>query len=247
MRWSSGCRWKPSARTRAGSSRRGTTSPNVTIRPAGCAASASPCGPAVALDEVVECQHHEQLLNVAFVGREFDLVCPYDTSALPTDVVDEALRSHPFTGGGSTRHANPTFALDVTNETELSAPPSDAQSVPFGLESLRQVRQMVEADGTRLNLGRARIDDLILAVSEAATNSVQYGNGGVFSLWCDADRLVCEIRDGGRLTDPMVGRRRPSADAPRGRGVWMVHQMCDLVQIRSMDGRTTVRLAMELN
>ena len=119
--------------------------------------------------------------------------------------------------------------------------------MPFGLESLRQVRQMVEADGTRLNLGRARIDDLILAVSEAATNSVQYGNGGIFSLWCDADRLVCEISDGGRLTDPMVGRRRPSADAPRGRGVWMVHQMCDLVQIRSMDGRTTVRLAMELN
>ena len=76
---------------------------------------------------------------------------------------------------------------------------------------------------------------------------MQYGSGGVFSLWSEAGRLVCEIRDRGRMFDPMVGRRRPSADAPRGRGVWMVHQMCDLVQIRSASDGTTVRLAMELN
>jgi hypothetical protein len=47
-------------------------------------------------EELVECQRHEALLNVAFAGAEsFDLVCPYDTTALPDDVVAEALRSHP--------------------------------------------------------------------------------------------------------------------------------------------------------
>jgi anti-sigma regulatory factor (Ser/Thr protein kinase) len=197
-------------------------------------------------DEVVECMHHEQLLNVAFAGRDFELVCPYDISALPAEVVDGATRSHPYAGSCTSRAPNPSFALSVINDGDLSDPPGDARSVRFGLESLRQVRQLVEVAATRLQLGRARLDDLVLAVSEAATNSVQYGNGGVFSLWSDSERLVCEIRDGGRMSDPLVGRRRPAPDAPRGRGVWMVHQMCDLVQIRSATNGTTVRLAMDL-
>src|SRR5579863_3843547 len=48
-------------------------------------------------DELVECQRHESLLNVAFADSgDFTLLCPYDTSALGTDVVAEARRSHPL-------------------------------------------------------------------------------------------------------------------------------------------------------
>nr|MDQ6910415.1 MEDS domain-containing protein [Actinomycetota bacterium] len=47
-------------------------------------------------DELVECQRHEALLNLAFADtRAFRLLCPYDTLALGPEVLDEAHRSHP--------------------------------------------------------------------------------------------------------------------------------------------------------
>jgi anti-sigma regulatory factor (Ser/Thr protein kinase) len=195
-------------------------------------------------DEVVECQHHEQLLNVAFDGLDFELVCPYDMSALEEDVVREAFRSHPYTGN-DTVESNPTFTLDIDNRAQLTPPPSDVRTFEFNRGSLREVRKMVGDHAVELINDPTRVDHLMLAVSEAATNSVLYGGGGVLTVWSEASRLICDISDTGRLTDPLVGRRRPPPDAPRGRGVWIVHQMCDLVQIRTADEGTTVRLAME--
>jgi anti-sigma regulatory factor (Ser/Thr protein kinase) len=196
-------------------------------------------------DEVVECQHHEQLLNLAFEGHDFELVCPYDISALGDDVVHQACRSHPFTGDGSSE-PNPIFDLDITIRHELSPPPTEVRTLAFDRIGLRAVRQLVAEHAAELISDRVRMDDLVLAVSEAATNSVQYAGGGVLTMWTDDGRLVCQISDGGTLSDPLVGRKRPTPDARRGRGVWMVHQMCDLVQIRTAEQGTTVRLAMEL-
>ena len=66
--------------------------------------------------ELVECQCHEALLNVAFAAApDFHLICPYDTEQLDADVIAEAERSHPFVAGapsGAYRgdHAVPQFA-----------------------------------------------------------------------------------------------------------------------------------------
>ena len=47
--------------------------------------------------ELVECQRHEALLNLAFAGvPAWWLLCPFDTGALGADVLEEAERSHPF-------------------------------------------------------------------------------------------------------------------------------------------------------
>jgi hypothetical protein len=47
--------------------------------------------------ELVECQRHEALLNVAFDGGPaWRLLCPYNTTALPLEVIEEAQRSHPY-------------------------------------------------------------------------------------------------------------------------------------------------------
>ncbi|HEY5150936.1 MAG TPA: MEDS domain-containing protein [Mycobacterium sp.] len=46
--------------------------------------------------EIVECQFHEALLNVAVPPETpLWLICPYDTEALDRDVIGEARRSHP--------------------------------------------------------------------------------------------------------------------------------------------------------
>ena len=86
------------------------------------------------------------------------------------------------------------------------------------------------------------LDRAMLLVSELVTNSVRHGGGGgVLRVWRDGDALVCEVRDGGRLGDPLAGRRRPTLEQPDGRGLWLANQLCDLVQLRSSAGGTVVR------
>jgi len=56
-----------------------------------------PIWPGRRSDELVESQHHESLLNVAFADTpHFRLLCPYDVTTLRTDVIGEAKRSHPY-------------------------------------------------------------------------------------------------------------------------------------------------------
>ena len=110
------------------------------------------------------------------------------------------------------------------------------------MERRRFVRARIE--GSRLT--PARQDELVLAVSELVANSVRHGGGeGTIRLWRDKRAHVVEVHDAGRIDDPMVGRRCPPPDGTGGRGVWMVHHLCDLVQLRSGPGGTTVRVRVD--
>jgi SLT domain-containing protein len=40
----------------------------------------------------------------------------------------------------------------------------------------------------------------------------------------------------------MIGRRRPAETSGRPKGLWLVNQLCDVVQVRSSREGTTVRL-----
>jgi hypothetical protein len=40
----------------------------------------------------------------------------------------------------------------------------------------------------------------------------------------------------------LVGRPPPAASPPNARGLWLVHHLCDLVQLRSSAAGTVVRL-----
>lgn len=94
-------------------------------------------------------------------------------------------------------------------------------------------------------LGVERIERLVLAVSELASNSVRYGGGrGKLRMWTEAEMLLCEVHDSGRIEEPLVGRVRPTPDQHTGRGLWLVNQLCDLVQIRSSPSGSIVRVHM---
>jgi anti-sigma regulatory factor (Ser/Thr protein kinase) len=87
------------------------------------------------------------------------------------------------------------------------------------------------------------LEDLELALHEICTNSIRYGGGaGTLSLWAADGGLVLDVADQGRIRDPMIGRVLPPVDGLGGRGVWLANQLCDLVQIRSGNGFTQVRL-----
>ena len=50
--------------------------------------------------ELLECQHHEALLNLAFdPGQAWHLLCPYDLDGLDDEVIEAARLSHPLIVG----------------------------------------------------------------------------------------------------------------------------------------------------
>jgi anti-sigma regulatory factor (Ser/Thr protein kinase) len=198
--------------------------------------------------ELVECQLHEALLNVAFADVEgFRLMCPYDVEALDAAVVHEACCSHPALVDGvavrpSHRYRDGSELLVPFDLPLPSAPPA-AELLGFDRHGLPEVRAIVARHARKARLARARAANLVIAVSEVAANSVVHGGGrGVLRIWSEDDALVCEVRDRGQIEDPLVGRHHPDHEQLGGRGVWLAHQFCDLVQLRSGHDGTVIRL-----
>jgi anti-sigma regulatory factor (Ser/Thr protein kinase) len=112
---------------------------------------------------------------------------------------------------------------------------------------LSQVRALVLRRAREAGLTEGRANDLVLAVSEAAANTLRHTRSpGTLAIWHDEDEVVCEIHDEGTITDPFVGRRKPPPDASGGHGLWLVRQVCDLVELTSDANGTTVRMHMAL-
>ena len=67
----------------------------------------------------------------------------------------------------------------------------------------------------------------------------------MLEVWTADDHLVLQVQDGGRITDPLVGRRPP--EPPHvGHGLFVVHQLADLVRIHRESTGTTVRVYFRL-
>ena len=112
---------------------------------------------------------------------------------------------------------------------------------------LSQVRALVLRRAREAGLTESRANDLVLAVSETAANTLRHTRSpGTLVIWHDADEVVCEIRDEGRITDPFAGQHKPPPDASGGHGLWLVRQVCDLVELTSDASGTTVRMHMSL-
>jgi anti-sigma regulatory factor (Ser/Thr protein kinase) len=199
--------------------------------------------------ELVECQRHEELLNVAFAASPgFALMCPYDVTSLDKTVVDVAFRSHPVVrrtddGAMASRRYLGTERIGCPFSEPLPEAPVEAVRVDFDAGNLAELRALVVRQAAEAGLDTARAADAMLAVNEAASNSLRHGGGrGSLQVWQTDDALVCEVRDDGQITEPLVGRERPDPDARGGRGLWMMNQLCDLVQVRTFLPGTIVRL-----
>jgi anti-sigma regulatory factor (Ser/Thr protein kinase) len=112
---------------------------------------------------------------------------------------------------------------------------------------LSEVRALVRRRATLAGLPESRVNDLVIAVSEVAANTVRHAKSpGTLDIWHDDSEIVCEIRDRGVITDPLAGRRQPPADAMAGHGLWLVHRLCDLVELLSGKDGTTIRMHMAI-
>lgn len=201
-------------------------------------------------EELVECQRHESLLNVAFGGVwPFWLLCPYDVGALAPEVLDEARRSHPYLERDGVHHDSPWYSADDMADDHagdpLPEPPADALVVEFRAGDLSDLRATLRAAARRMGLPPERSSDLLVAVNELATNSLRHGGGsGSVRTWRSGRTVLAEVRDAGHLRDPLAGRRQPDTTLRGGRGLWLANQLCDLVQIRTRGEGLTVRVHM---
>lgn len=200
--------------------------------------------------ELDECHRHEALLNRAFGdGAPWRLLCPYDVTTLDPSVVKQAHENHPLVTDGLAWRPCGHYRADVEPfGGALPEPPADHLSLSFVTGPLEGLRGLVASQAARAGLDEERVADLLLAVNEVATNSLRHGGGeGLLRVWREPDAVVCQVSDRGRILDPLVGRARPPATGTGGRGVWLANQLCDLVQIRSTELGTTVRLRLSLD
>jgi anti-sigma regulatory factor (Ser/Thr protein kinase) len=216
-----------------------------------------PIWPGRSAAEIREATRHEALVNLALGEADLSLLCPYDSAGLPTGVIANACRTHPtlLRGEGeepSMGYSGPR-ALPADCDQPLPPPPSTAEMISYD-QDLRPVRCLIASRAGEAGMLPVRTADLVVAVSEIAANSlVHAGGGGTVTIWRAADELICQVQDGGHITDPLAGRQLPAPTlggghgSKGGHGLWLVNRFCDLTEVRSSaaDG-TVVRVHMGL-
>lgn len=195
---------------------------------------------------------HEATLNVAIAaGTPLWLLCPYDVGGLEEAALVEARRAHHClaTPDGACERS-PDYA-GADHATTLAAQGLPRPGLVDGTVAefrryrkgdLARIRRFVLDRARAAGLTEDRADDLCLAVNELAANSIDHGGGdGMLRMWREPDRLVVEVSDAGTISDPLAGRVDPTVDQARGRGLWMAHQLADLLQIRRTERGTVLR------
>jgi anti-sigma regulatory factor (Ser/Thr protein kinase) len=192
--------------------------------------------------ELCEATRHEALMNLAFASAAVTIVCPYDVTGLAASVVGGAQCTHPvIVRDGQARSADGYAgeALPAECENPLPAPPAGAEVMGYET-SLRQIRQVVADHGTALGMDAERVTNLVIAAGEITANTLRHtGAGGTFWIWHTGEEIICQVRDQGWITDPLAGRQRHSPE-DSGHGLWVVNQVCDLVEIRSSQAAGTI-------
>jgi anti-sigma regulatory factor (Ser/Thr protein kinase) len=201
--------------------------------------------------ELQEATRHEALINLAFRDSPVTVVCPYDSAGLPGSVIADAACTHPAVIKGrretaSARYLGPAVFPPLCHRP-LPSPPAHAEALGYR-DDLRPVRRFVASRARCAGLTPPRIPDLVIATSELAANTLRHtGGGGTVQVWRTSQEIIGQVADTGQITDPLAGHRARSDELVGGNGLWVVNQVCDLVQARTGQAGTTTRVHMRLH
>ncbi len=199
--------------------------------------------------EVCEAVRHEALINLAFAQTPITILCPYDATRLAPSAITGARRTHSelLASGRLAAAAGHAAPWEVPPECDRPLPPPPPGAEVLGYDTgLAPVRRLVASHARRTGLAAERTSDLVLAASEIAANTLGHAKSdGMLYVWHDEDEVVCQAYDRGFIADRLAGRVRFSPDS-RGHGLFLVNQVCDLVELRTGEAGTTVRMHMRL-
>jgi anti-sigma regulatory factor (Ser/Thr protein kinase) len=209
-----------------------------------------PIWPGRTAAELQEATRHEALINLAFRDCPVTAVCPYDSTGLPGAVIADAACTHPAVIKGrretaSARYLGPA-AVPPRCHRPLPRPPAHAEALGYR-DDLRPVRRFVASRAKCAGLTPPRIPDLVIAISELAANTVRHtAGGGTVQVWRTSEEIIGQVADTGQIADPLARHRARSDELVGGNGLWVVNQVCDLVQARTGQAGTTIRVHMRL-
>lgn len=199
--------------------------------------------------EMREAIRHEALVSRAMSGMAAALLCAYDARLDPA-VLASAERTHPTVIERGRWLPSPAYAagLELPDNLDepLGLPPPHASRISYR-EDQAGVRHFAAERATEAGLPLERVRDLVIAVGELAGNTlVHTAAPGTLAMWTADGELISEVRDTGQIRDMLAGAVLPGPAARGGRGLWVVHQLCDLVEMRTGADGTAIRLHMRL-
>jgi anti-sigma regulatory factor (Ser/Thr protein kinase) len=181
------------------------------------------------------------LNNLAFAHADSEIRSPHDIAeTVPAAPADARWTDPPLPSAGTPRAgprvSGPDQAVPSHTSRPVIPPEGDLVFHTYRCD-LSKVRGLVLQQARAADLTESRANDLVLAVSEVAANTLRHtDSSGTLAIWHDRDEIVCEIHDEGKIADPNAGH-----------GLWLVRQVCDLVELRSDATGTTIRMHMKIN
>ncbi|MES4890980.1 sensor histidine kinase [Streptomyces sp. NPDC096012] len=198
--------------------------------------------------DAMEWVRYDSIFNMGFADADFRSYCCYDTSVLPPEVISLVRQTHPRIHEGARLRQNPDyrdprdFVADVDNRP---LPPSghSAASMEVRPDDLHAVRVFVAEQAKNCGVAGDGLYNVLVAVTEVATNALRHGRAPVsLRVWPD-DGLVCEITDSGHWQpEEFLSWVPPESARKSGFGIWGVGMLCDTVQVRTGPKGTAVRL-----
>lgn len=184
-------------------------------------------------------------LNETLAGLPVTMACVYDTTALAPGAAADVRATHPHLG----LPAEPNGAF-VAPGDHLAARRPPGLAVPAGAAQV--AGRVTPATGRRflqqaldgVDLAGSACVDLQVVLSELVANAWQAGaTSVVVSCWWDGSQVAVQVDDDGcGLWDPLAGYRCPALDAPGGRGLWIIRQLADTVEVLPNPAGTSVRV-----
>ncbi len=201
--------------------------------------------------EYPACVQHEVLINRAFLGRDVTVVCPYHVTQLGREVIADAHRTHPVLWqDGGFEHDNASYAPEAMlarYNQPLSSDPTAVRYTARKLSGLAGARAFAGTYAQWFGMSADQTADLQLIASELATASLSRAGGTCrLALWRHDGHVVCEAREDGCLDDPLAGRRPYGSDSDRGRGLYVVNAVADLVRTHTTADETTIHAYLRL-
>jgi anti-sigma regulatory factor (Ser/Thr protein kinase) len=189
----------------------------------------------------------ESVVNVALADQPLRFVCLFDGRSLPAEVLQMAAHTHPQLIEDGAAVASAGFA--VPGEHAPGPPPASPASALTLPLPWAELRIAVREHAVRLGVASARVDDVVLAVQEVATNAEVHGEPPVRAeIWEEAGELVCQVSDGGAgMLDQHTGWVPPDDPAGGGWGLPIARLTCDAVEIGRASGRTAVTMFVTLD
>ncbi|MET8180539.1 sensor histidine kinase [Streptomyces sp. NPDC005336] len=198
--------------------------------------------------DVKEWMRYDSIVNLAFASRDFRGFCCYNAENLTPEAIAMVRRTHPKMVESGSLRDNPdymdpqSFVADLDRQP-LPPSPHSAVSMQIRPTDLHTVRAFVTEQAKRCGVAGDALHNLLVAVTEVATNAIRHGGAPVtLRAWPD-DGLICEITDSGHWQpEELLTWTPPESALEAGFGLWGVGMLCDTVRVRTGSKGTTVRL-----